>query len=360
MTSADSASPDEYATWDAPYVLGALDQQERLAYEAHLTTCAQCRAEVTELSGLPGLLSRVPAEVAVSLSDEPEPGGSRTAAPVFGDAGFAALLDRVRASEGGADGSSPDGAAGGAAAAGAAGGAAAAGGMLPFEAGRGGEPTEPISGLPAQLPETRESAASVGSESAAPTGTPAPEDTSAPAGTSGPADVPSAPESAARRPAENVTSLDTARERKRSRSGPWLALAGAVAAAAAAVAITIPATIAIHQPENPPATQQATLQRQMDQVVPSPITADFTLTPVDTGTRVVMSCKYATSDTDYTWDGALWVVHTDGTQSMIAQWSAHPGQEITAGGITAVPADQISSVEIRSSTTNQVFLRGTV
>ncbi|AHH22227.1 hypothetical protein NONO_c74720 [Nocardia nova SH22a] len=406
MTSADSASPDEYATWDAPYVLGALDQQERLAYEAHLTTCAQCRAAVAELSGLPGLLSRVPGEVAVSLSDEVEPGGSRTAAPVFGDAGFAALLDRVRASEGGADGSSPDGAAGGAAiggtdgdtataggsgatargaavaggaaAAGAAGGAAAAGGMLPFEAGRGGEPTEPISGLPAQLAETRESAPSVGSESAAPTGTPAPEDmsapvgtstpagtsapadTSAPAGTSGPADVPSAPDSAARRPADNVTSLDTARERKRSRSGPWLALAGAVAAAAAAVAITIPATIAIHQPENPPATQQATLQRQMDQVVPSPITAQFMLTPVDTGTRVVMSCKYATSDTDYTWDGALWVVHTDGTQSMIAQWSAHPGQEITAGGITAVPADQISSVEIRSSTTNQVFLRGTV
>jgi hypothetical protein len=33
---------------------------------------------------------------------------------------------------------------------------------------------------------------------------------------------------------------------------------------------------------------------------------------------------------------------------------------VTADGITSAPADKIQSVEIRSSTTNQVFLRGTV
>ena len=310
MTSADSVSPDEYATWDAPYVLGALDQEQRLAYEAHLAGCADCSAAVAELSGLPGLLSRVSGEVALSLSDDAgEPSGSRTAAPAFGDAGFEALLDRVRAAEGGAHpaGTADNG--------GAAGEIVAPGGMLPFEAGRA-EPGQPHPAEPTPGSDTDRNG--------------------------------------------SVASLDAARERKQHRRGPWLALAGAVAAAAAAVAITIPATISITQQNNPPTTQQVVLQRQMDQVVPSPITADFTLTAVDSGTRVNMSCNYAASDTDYSWDGALWVVHTDGTQSKIAQWSAHPGETVTADGITSVPPNKISSVEIRSSTTNQVFLRGTV
>ncbi|MEV5648159.1 zf-HC2 domain-containing protein [Nocardia sp. NPDC052254] len=314
MTSADSDSPDEYATWDAPYVLGALDQEQRLAYENHLIDCVDCRAAVAELSGLPGLLSRVPGDVALSLTDEVEPAGSRTAAPVFGDAGFEALLDRVRAAEQN--------------------GSADAGGILPFEAGRTAPPPEPP-------------------RPAGPTAT----DTGSAAAPEGSAE----PDAGAQRPDDTVASLDAARERKRRRNTGWGIFAGAVAAAAAAVAITIPATITItQQQEHPPTTQQQVLQRQMDQVVPSPITANFSLTPVESGTRVNMSCNYAPSDTDYNWDGALWVVHTDGTQSMLAQWTAHPGQDITADGITSVPPDKISSVEIRSSTTNQVFLRGTV
>ncbi len=311
MTSTDSVSPDDYATWDAPYVLGALDQEQRLAYEVHLTDCADCRAAVAELSGLPGLLSRVPGEVALSLTDEVEPVGSRAAAAAFGDAGFEALLDRIRATEG--DGT--------------------AGGILPFEAGHAGPPPEPH--RPAEPGD------SDGENAAA-------------------ADISAEPEADARGSGDAVASLDAARERKRRRSGGWAVFVGAVAAAAAAVAITIPATISITQQENPPAAQQPTLQRQMDQVVPSPITANFSLTPVESGTRVNMSCTYAPSETDYTWDGALWVVHTDGTQTMLSQWSAHPGQEVTADGVTSVPANRISSVEIRSSTTNQVFLRGTV
>ncbi|GIH65438.1 anti-sigma factor family protein [Microbispora siamensis] len=44
------------------YVLGALDAEETAEVEAHLETCAACRAELTELSGLPPLLARVSAE----------------------------------------------------------------------------------------------------------------------------------------------------------------------------------------------------------------------------------------------------------------------------------------------------------
>ncbi|TQS24468.1 anti-sigma factor [Microbispora sp. KK1-11] len=44
------------------YVLGALDAEETAEVEAHLETCAACRAELAELSGLPPLLARVSAE----------------------------------------------------------------------------------------------------------------------------------------------------------------------------------------------------------------------------------------------------------------------------------------------------------
>ncbi|MGV0798210.1 zf-HC2 domain-containing protein, partial [Mycolicibacterium elephantis] len=53
---------DRYVTWDAAYVLGSLSGDERREYEAHLQTCAQCRAAVAELSGIPALLAKVDAD----------------------------------------------------------------------------------------------------------------------------------------------------------------------------------------------------------------------------------------------------------------------------------------------------------
>ncbi|GLW22254.1 hypothetical protein DI270_002990 [Microbispora triticiradicis] len=44
------------------YVLGALDAEEAAEVEAHLETCAECRAELAALSGLPPLLALVSAE----------------------------------------------------------------------------------------------------------------------------------------------------------------------------------------------------------------------------------------------------------------------------------------------------------
>ena len=54
------SSHDDYADWDAAYVLGALPVAERRAYEAHLAGCAACRAAVAELAGMPGLLAQLP------------------------------------------------------------------------------------------------------------------------------------------------------------------------------------------------------------------------------------------------------------------------------------------------------------
>lgn len=47
-------------TWlehTAPYALGALDEQERVSFEAHLATCDVCTAEVRELREVAGLLA---------------------------------------------------------------------------------------------------------------------------------------------------------------------------------------------------------------------------------------------------------------------------------------------------------------
>jgi len=48
---------DPYARLDAAYLLGALDADERLSYEAHLATCRRCRTSLAEISAIPPLLA---------------------------------------------------------------------------------------------------------------------------------------------------------------------------------------------------------------------------------------------------------------------------------------------------------------
>lgn len=45
--------------WDAAYVLGSLSPTERREFEAHMAGCPSCRSAVTELSGMPALLSQL-------------------------------------------------------------------------------------------------------------------------------------------------------------------------------------------------------------------------------------------------------------------------------------------------------------
>ncbi|WP_236791269.1 anti-sigma factor [Amycolatopsis sp. GM8] len=67
-----SRPADEFETYDAAYVLGALSPEDRAAYEAHLKECPDCARAVQELAGLPGLLSQVGPEMVETA--EP-PGG---------------------------------------------------------------------------------------------------------------------------------------------------------------------------------------------------------------------------------------------------------------------------------------------
>jgi Putative zinc-finger len=52
-----------FAEWDGAYVLGSLSPADRLAFEQHLSGCADCARGVRELAGMPGLLSRVRPDV---------------------------------------------------------------------------------------------------------------------------------------------------------------------------------------------------------------------------------------------------------------------------------------------------------
>lgn len=61
---------DEFGPYDAAYVLGALSPADRREFEDHLKVCAACAASVSELAGLPGLMSRVSID---QLTAEPEP-----------------------------------------------------------------------------------------------------------------------------------------------------------------------------------------------------------------------------------------------------------------------------------------------
>ncbi|AKU15995.1 anti-sigma factor family protein [Luteipulveratus mongoliensis] len=61
-----TSSTDPFEEFDAAYVLGALDDDDRAAYEQHLQTCDACTAAVAELRSLPPLLAR-------AQPDEPRP-----------------------------------------------------------------------------------------------------------------------------------------------------------------------------------------------------------------------------------------------------------------------------------------------
>ncbi len=64
---------DFFLDYDAAYVMGALDPNDRRAFEEHLGTCARCTAAVSELAGMPGLLAQVPAQQVLAPRATPEP-----------------------------------------------------------------------------------------------------------------------------------------------------------------------------------------------------------------------------------------------------------------------------------------------
>ncbi len=65
----DLSGHDEYAMWDAAYVLGSLSPVERREFEAHMAHCPLCRSAVGELSGMPALLSQLDRDELAAIDD---------------------------------------------------------------------------------------------------------------------------------------------------------------------------------------------------------------------------------------------------------------------------------------------------
>lgn len=70
---------DPFRFDDAAYVLGALPEHERRAFEEHLATCADCTARVREIRDVPLLLADIPPPVAEPVPDTLLPGLLRRA-----------------------------------------------------------------------------------------------------------------------------------------------------------------------------------------------------------------------------------------------------------------------------------------
>jgi RNA polymerase sigma-70 factor (ECF subfamily) len=74
-----AAAAHRYEQWDGAYVLGTLSPEETAEFEAHLAGCAECRARVAELSGMPALLGSLPPEAFA----EPDPAVPDTLLPAL-------------------------------------------------------------------------------------------------------------------------------------------------------------------------------------------------------------------------------------------------------------------------------------
>jgi hypothetical protein len=61
------------------YLLGGLDDADRLRFEDHLKHCGMCRSELSDLESLPGLLDALPVPEAVALAVPARRPGSDTA-----------------------------------------------------------------------------------------------------------------------------------------------------------------------------------------------------------------------------------------------------------------------------------------
>jgi anti-sigma factor RsiW len=146
-------------------------------------------------------------------------------------------------------------------------------------------------------------------------------------------------------PVDLVDRIQAREDRRRRTVRRRIALAAVGAAAGMAVAIGIP--MALTGPAPVPTTVVLVA------VVNTPLTATVSLEGAAWGTSIDMECVYPAGGS---WPGsnrpdAYSLVVTDdaGHASQGSTWTAVPGTTIHLNAATAVPLDQIASIEIRSA-----------
>ena len=139
-----------------------------------------------------------------------------------------------------------------------------------------------------------------------------------------------------------------ARETQRRRTRAVVALAAAAALVVSAGAVTVVTvvqddqeTVAQGTPSEPP--------QQMAPLGDVPVAASLSLTGVDWGTRLELTCSYeAWGDPDGAAGPtyALIVKNSAGHSEQVATWRALPGREMSLDAATATGRDDIRSVEV--------------
>lgn len=105
----------------------------------------------------------------------------------------------------------------------------------------------------------------------------------------------------------------------------------------------------------PPATVTLASARTLEPVGPSHLFARLRITPVGWGTRLDWECDYrgepgpVPSDAPPAEAYSLVVLTSDGRVTTVATWTSEGGEAKRLVAATAIPADSISSVEIRRS-----------
>lgn len=126
-------------------------------------------------------------------------------------------------------------------------------------------------------------------------------------------------------------------------------------AAAAAVVVVGAASVAVVTMNDgdgaPSAVPTASASaREMTAVGADGVTGWLALTSVDWGTRLELTCSYeAPSQGYYAPPTYVMVIRTrDGGSERVASWKGLPGRTMTVTGATAVGAEDIAAVEIRT------------
>lgn len=159
-------------------------------------------------------------------------------------------------------------------------------------------------------------------------------------------------------PTDLLASIDRARtadtDRLRSRRFRRRAAVLVAAAIIAAAAIVLPS--ALTRGEHP------TAAAALVQTSRNPLSADVQLYGEPWGTRITMTCVYATDggwavkQPTGAWTYALYVVDHQGKQSQVSIWTATRGSTVHATGSTNVDVSDIDSVQVRSVDTGVVLL----
>jgi hypothetical protein len=132
---------------------------------------------------------------------------------------------------------------------------------------------------------------------------------------------------------------------------------GVLAAAAVAVVVMVFAVTSTILPATPSVQEVA-----LEPVGDVSLTASVALTEVAWGTRVEMVCRYpggsGAGAPPEGWSYVLVVTANDGTTSELSTWRARPGSTTRLDAGTALDADDIAAIEVRTLDGSRVLLRG--